>query len=67
MLVDTHCHIYLSEFENDRAAMIERALKEDISQFYMPAIDSSTHQDMLNIQSVFKHTAFAMMGLHPAL
>ena len=45
--VDSHAHIYSSEFDNDRAAAIDRAKGAGISRILMPAIDSSTHENML--------------------
>lgn len=65
MYIDTHCHIYLDEFDNDRGEMIARAENLGVNQFYMPAIDSSTHVGMLAAEEEFKGKAWAMMGLHP--
>lgn len=65
MLIDSHCHIYLEEFETDRNIMVERAIKAGVDKFIMPAIDSKTHEDLLNAEKSFKGLAFAMMGLHP--
>ncbi|MGZ8510520.1 MAG: TatD family hydrolase [Chitinophagaceae bacterium] len=63
--VDSHAHIYSSEFDNDRAAAIERAKEAGISRILMPAIDSSTHGNMLQVESEFPATCLSMMGLHP--
>jgi TatD DNase family protein len=65
MLIDTHCHIYLHEFDEDRSEMIASAEKEGIKQFLMPAIDSSTFQMMLDAEKKFSGKCMAMMGLHP--
>lgn len=65
MFIDTHCHIYLPEFDQDRDEMMDRAQKQSVEQFYMPAIDSSTHNGMLAVEEVFKGKVWAMMGLHP--
>jgi TatD DNase family protein len=65
MLIDSHCHIYLPEFEPDRSAMIERALKCGVEKFIMPAIDAETHESLLQAEKDFDGKAFAMMGLHP--
>jgi TatD DNase family protein len=65
MYIDTHCHIYLDEFDNDRGEMIARAENHGVNQFYMPAIDSSIHESMLTAEEEFKGKARAMMGLHP--
>ena len=65
MLIDTHCHIYLEEFDTDRAAMISRAENEGVERFLMPAIDSETNNLMLGLESEFPGKCMAMMGLHP--
>ena len=65
MLIDTHCHIYLPEFDQDREQMIERARNLGVEEFYLPAIDSSTHLKMLDLEDQIKDGVWAMMGLHP--
>lgn len=64
-MIDTHCHIYLPEFDQDRIDMMDRAGKSGVEEFYMPAIDSSTHNGMLAVEEAFKGKVWAMMGLHP--
>ncbi len=64
-LVDTHTHIYLPEFEEDRTAMLERAEKEGVVKMMLPAIDSATHQQMLDLEAAHPNICFSMMGLHP--
>lgn len=64
-IIDSHCHPYSSDFDEDREAMIERAKKSGISRIYMPAIDSSTHQKMIDLETQFPDYCIAMMGLHP--
>lgn len=63
--VDSHAHIYSSEFDNDRAGAIDRAKQSGVSRVLMPAIDSSTHESMLQLESAFPATCISMMGLHP--
>ena len=64
-LTDTHCHLYSEEFNTDIGDVIKRAEAENISTFYLPAIDSSTHDAMLLLEAGFPGKCFAMMGLHP--
>lgn len=63
-LIDTHCHVYLDEFDDDRAAVLQRAKDAGVERILMPAIDSTTHQKMLKTEA---ENAFcqSMMGLHP--
>jgi TatD DNase family protein len=64
-LIDTHSHIYLADFDEDRPAIIERADKAGIIKILMPAIDSATHDDMLKIEKQFPEKCMSMAGLHP--
>jgi TatD DNase family protein len=64
-LIDTHCHIYSGEFDPDRTVMLARAQDEGITKMLMPAIDSSTHKQMLQLENEFPQSCRSMMGLHP--
>lgn len=64
-LIDTHCHLYVDAFQDDRSAMIERAVEEGVVQLLLPAIDSSELDSLLALETAFPQTCKAMMGLHP--
>jgi TatD DNase family protein len=64
-LIDTHAHIYLPEFDDDRADMLERAEKQGLASILMPAIDSGTHNELLQLETSYPNFCRAMMGLHP--
>lgn len=64
-LTDTHCHLYSEEFADDADAMIQRAVAEQVTKFYLPAIDSETHNAMLLLEKKYPGKCIAMMGLHP--
>jgi TatD DNase family protein len=64
-LIDTHCHLYLKEFENDLEQVIQRARNAGVEKFYLPAIDSEVIEDMLSLEQSYPNQFHAMMGLHP--
>jgi TatD DNase family protein len=64
-LIDSHSHIYLTEFDIDLPLMLERAEKEGVSKILLPAIDSKTHVEMLKAEEDYPARCFSMMGLHP--
>lgn len=64
MFIDTHAHIYSEEFEEDLDKMIQKANEEGITDIYMPNIDSSSLDNMLQIQKNYP-SCHAMVGLHP--
>lgn len=64
-MIDTHTHLYSTEFDEDRKEMIQRAIDKGVKRFYLPAIDSETHENMLNLEAEYPKQIFSMMGLHP--
>ena len=64
-IIDTHCHLYAEEFNEDREAMIQRAQGAGVTQFYLPAIDSTEIVGMLELEAKYPGVCKAMMGLHP--
>lgn len=64
-MIDTHCHIYLPEFEADIEAVISRAEEAGVEKFYLPAIDSHTNESMFRLEERFPGRCIAMAGLHP--
>ena len=65
MITDTHTHLYSEQFDEDRNEMMQRAKDAGVSRFFIPAIDSSYTESMLELESNFKNDVFLMMGLHP--
>ncbi|MGZ3881160.1 MAG: TatD family hydrolase [Flavisolibacter sp.] len=62
--IDTHTHIYLPEFDDDRETMMKKALEANVKTTILPAIDSTTHKVMIDVESTYPG-CYAMMGLHP--
>lgn len=64
-LTDTHTHLYVEQFNEDRSEMMQRAFDAGISRFFIPAIDSEYHQAMFDLEKSYPENIFLMMGLHP--
>ncbi|PTX11389.1 TatD DNase family protein [Pontibacter mucosus] len=64
-LVDSHAHIYSEKFNADRAEAVERSRQEGVSKIYMPNIDHTSIDAMLEAEEKYKGTCIPMMGLHP--
>ena len=64
-LIDTHTHLYSKTFAGDIQQVMERAEKEGVERFYLPAIDSQSLEAMLELEKAWPGKCFAMMGLHP--
>ena len=65
MLIDTHCHLYLNDFESDRDDMVKRAIISGVERFYLPAVDSTSTFAMLELEAKYPDKILSMMGLHP--
>lgn len=65
MITDTHTHLYSEQFNDDRKEIIARAKEKGVSRFFIPAIDSSYTENMLQLEKEYPKDVFLMMGLHP--
>lgn len=65
IITDTHTHLYSEAFDEDRAEMIQRAIEAKVERFFIPAIDSTYTESMLQLEKDFPEHIFLMMGLHP--
>lgn len=65
ILTDTHTHLYSEAFEEDRDEVIHEAIKKGVQRFFIPAIDSSYTQSMLDLEKAYPEHMFLMAGLHP--
>jgi TatD DNase family protein len=63
--IDTHTHLYLEEFDTDRADSIERAKSFGVEIFLLPNIDSLSIDPLLNLADEFPDNCLPMIGLHP--
>lgn len=64
-IIDTHTHIYLEEFDDDRNHIIEVAKSSGISNVLLPNIDSSSLESLFRLCDMEPEFAYPMMGLHP--
>lgn len=64
-LIDTHTHIYLPEFDNDRETVIKRAIGNGVVKLFMPNIDTTSVEPMLETAKKHPGVCYPMAGLHP--
>ena len=65
MLVDTHAHIYLDRFDEDRDAMLQRARDAGVETIVMPAIDVPSIEQAVALCTQHEGLC-AMAALHPS-
>jgi len=63
--IDTHTHLFASEFDNDIDIVIKNALDNGISKMLLPNIDSTTTTKMLQLCHKYPKICYPMIGLHP--
>ncbi|MBY0432597.1 MAG: TatD family hydrolase [Cyclobacteriaceae bacterium] len=62
---DTHAHIYSDEFSPDRHDTLVRAHEKGVSKIFMPNVDHTSIDAMLEVEASNPGSCFAIMGLHP--
>lgn len=65
IITDTHIHLYLKEFDDDREALINTAFDSGVQRFFLPNIDFESVGPMFELVNKYPQNCFAMLGLHP--
>ena len=65
MIVDTHAHLYLDRFDEDRDAVLQRAQEAGVETIVMPAIDVPSIQQAVDLCEEYEGL-YAMAALHPS-
>jgi len=63
--IDTHAHIYSPEFDLDREDVLSHCTDIGIKKIYMPNVDHTSVDAMLELEHKRPAQCIAMMGLHP--
>jgi TatD DNase family protein len=65
MLIDTHTHLFLPEFNEDRTAVVDRAVEAGVIKMILPNVDGSTVCGMLSLADRYPDNCYPCIGLHP--
>lgn len=65
ILVDTHTHLYVDEFDADKEQVVLRAIQNGVNSLLLPSIDSAEFPKLSALAKQFPTHCFPMMGLHP--
>ena len=63
--IDTHSHLYSSQFDHDRTQVVNNAIANGVSTILLPNISSKYTKRMLALCAEFPKNCYPMMGLHP--
>jgi TatD DNase family protein len=61
--IDTHTHLYLDNFKEDRDEIIELALAKGVKKFLLPNIDEESYPQMMDLTVKFPENIFP---IHPS-
>ncbi|HSA99245.1 MAG TPA: TatD family hydrolase [Anaerolineales bacterium] len=64
MLTDTHCHLDFKKFDEDRSAVIERALATGVTRMLIPALDARSSLSAIQLAESYAGL-YAAVGFHP--
>ncbi|MGD1889228.1 MAG: TatD family hydrolase [Cyclobacteriaceae bacterium] len=64
--IDTHAHIYDEKFKDDIDDTLARCQEVEVHRVYMPNIDHTSIDNMLELEHRYPTQCIAMMGLHPS-
>jgi TatD DNase family protein len=64
MLTDTHCHLDFGKFDDDREAVIRRAIDMGVKRILIPALDYESSLAAIRLADAYADI-FAAVGFHP--
>lgn len=63
--VDTHTHLFTTEFDTDRADAVQRAVDAGVGTLCLPAINEELMPSLMTMCDAFPGVCHPMIGLHP--
>lgn len=64
MLIDTHCHLDASEFDEDRDDVVLRSERSGVSCIVVPAVARTNFDSVISLSRRHERCAYAL-GIHP--
>ena len=65
MLIDTHAHLYVDDYKDDLAQVVQQSKDNNIGKVLLPNIDVSTIEALKKTTEEYPEFFMPMMGLHP--
>ncbi|VAW13190.1 Uncharacterized metal-dependent hydrolase YcfH [hydrothermal vent metagenome] len=65
MLIDSHSHIYLEDFDDDLDEVIQRSKNAGVGKIILPNIDTGTIKRLLAVSKMYHGICYPLIGLHP--
>lgn len=63
-MIDSHAHLFMSEFDADRPEVISRAVEAGVERIICAGVDASSSQEVVLLAGSYE-TILASVGIHP--
>lgn len=64
-MIDTHTHLYLPDYGEDKCAAVDRALSSGVTMMVLPGVDSDSISPIRELHSLRPDATAMCAGLHP--
>jgi TatD DNase family protein len=65
VLVDTHTHVQMPQFVEDRTQVIKAAFEQGVERLIVPGIDADSSRAAVELAAEYPDRVFAAVGVHP--
>ncbi|MCB9460066.1 MAG: TatD family hydrolase [Anaerolineaceae bacterium] len=63
-MIDTHCHLNFDSYDEDRDAVITRAIEASVTTVIIPAVDIETSREAIDLSNEYSGI-YGAVGIHP--
>lgn len=63
--VDTHTHLFVQEFDEDRKDVVQRAVAAGVTKLCLPSITEESIPSIIKMCDEYPEVCYPMIGLHP--
>ncbi len=64
-MIDTHTHLYLPDYGEDKCAAVDRALSSGVTMMILPGVDADSIEPIRELHSLRLEATAMCAGLHP--
>lgn len=64
-MIDTHTHLYMEEYDSDKAEMVARAIDASVSHVILPNVDENSLPRMKSFHELYPDFSSMAIGIHP--
>src|SRR5450830_795720 len=65
MLIDTHCHLNFSDFNDDLSAVVKNSIDSGVEKIICASSNIKDSQKAIELAQKYPGTIYALVGIHP--